>query len=391
MDKSFIKDIHVTINNLFQKYNNEIIKRDRKVSFKDFLYAITYMTALNKSYDMTISHLQINNILNISKSALTEKRNSINCDVIKRFNSDIATFIFGNEKRRLVGADGSNVTLLKVLCKEGAKEEKTYSRMLLSALYDIENNIPINYDLFNNFNEREALISQLSYLRKGDILVMDRGYYSKELLYELHLRSIDYIFRIKDCQNKSKNDDEIKNEKIKNIVITNRYIRTDITRKLKTKKESIQYNFITSLIDPNIQYFKDVYHKRWNIEIDFRYIKYYLSANNIRSKKENNVRQDIYAMQFLNTIISYCNNHLQKNVNNKYIINKRNATDIISNNILKLLFYKRMSQNNLNEVLRIFGYILDKLVKIQKERHYHRIRKRPASKWSNMGCVYIKR
>ena len=67
----------------------------------------------------------------------------------------------------------------------------------MSTLFDIETEIPINYGLFKNNNERSALISQLEYVKANDILIMDKGYYSKELLFVLHTSNIKVIFRLK--------------------------------------------------------------------------------------------------------------------------------------------------------------------------------------------------
>ena len=46
-------------------------------------------------------------------------------------------------------------------------------------------------------DECKALIDQMEYLKPNDILIMDRGYYSKELLFLLNEKEIQVIFRIK--------------------------------------------------------------------------------------------------------------------------------------------------------------------------------------------------
>ena len=67
----------------------------------------------------------------------------------------------------------------------------------MSGLLDIEKNIPINYNLVKHPNERIALIEQLDYVKKNDILVLDRGYYSAELVNILEEKEINYVFRLK--------------------------------------------------------------------------------------------------------------------------------------------------------------------------------------------------
>lgn len=84
----------------------------------------------------------------------------------------------------------------------------------ISGLYDIEQNIPINYNLVTHKNERKALIEQLVHY-KGDILVLDRGYYSSELVNILEEKEINYVFRlsktigiVKDLVSQNKNYSE---------------------------------------------------------------------------------------------------------------------------------------------------------------------------------------
>ena len=49
-----------------------------------------------------------------------------------------------------------------------------------------KNEIPINYSLSVNCNERETLVSLLHFLKKNDVLIVDGGHYSIELLTVLN-------------------------------------------------------------------------------------------------------------------------------------------------------------------------------------------------------------
>ena len=51
---------------------------------------------------------------------------------------------------------------------------KNYSTALVSSLYDIKINMPINYGIFKSFNEREALNEQFEYFKENDVAIMDR-------------------------------------------------------------------------------------------------------------------------------------------------------------------------------------------------------------------------
>jgi len=96
-------------------------------------------------------------------------------------------------------------------------ENGEYCTGLLSSIYDIERKIPFNYELSNGHEgERVVLIRQLKYLKEGDTLIMDKGYYSLELLKELKERKINYIFRMKKSSTHVKQD---KNDYLVNVKV----------------------------------------------------------------------------------------------------------------------------------------------------------------------------
>ncbi len=175
----YIKNLKKFINNLLMNYNNKIFKRNSKITFKDIFYCSVYMNGNKTSYDLTNSHLKIKNIINVSKSALVKKRNKIHPIHYELINTKLINHIYDKyNKSRHIAVDGANIYLEKCLHKDGVKlsKNKQYTKVLISSLYDIDNKIPINYTISKQFNERKLLTSQLKYIKKGDIIVMDRGY-----------------------------------------------------------------------------------------------------------------------------------------------------------------------------------------------------------------------
>ena len=81
-------------------------------------------------------------------------------------------------------------------CTVNAKHAN-YCTVLISTLFDIEKDILVNYALLKHKSERKGLLNQLKYLRKNDTLVMDRGYFSYNLLYTLNENKINVVFRLK--------------------------------------------------------------------------------------------------------------------------------------------------------------------------------------------------
>ena len=99
----------------------------------------------------------------------------------------------------------------------------------------------------------------------------------------------------------------------------------------------------TTIMNHRVEYFKDIYWKRWNIETNFRESKYLLSLNNINSKSENKVKQDIYSHSILFLIHSYLKNQFQQFLPDNKFINSANLMYLLVNEIIYLFFYKKMT------------------------------------------------
>lgn len=170
---------------------------------------------------------------------------------------------------------------LSELSNDGFKSNKhdTYTKGIISCLYDVDNQIPINYTLSKSFNERNICIEQIKYLNKNDILIADRGYYSNDVIKNLLNNQIDFVFRLKssDLNVKEMNDNN-------NNILLFDFINNDIVTKLKIIKfQTVTYD------DLNIKYedidnlnkqFYDINqsiikHKSFihNLEIEKRYYK----------------------------------------------------------------------------------------------------------------------
>lgn len=67
---------------------------------------------------------------------------------------------------------------------------------------------------------------------------------------------------------------------------------------------------------------KELYHKRWNIEESFKTLKYAIGADSFSSKKQNSIRQEIYAKVILYNFSSFIiNNTVIDQPADKYKIN----------------------------------------------------------------------
>ncbi len=139
----------------------------------------------------------------ITKGAFLKKRVLMNCEVFKKL-ATVSLNAFYNvldttNKPRIIAVDGTTLAFLK---NDGIKlkvRDDSYSTASCSCLYDITNDVPIDYFLSNK-PEREALKIQLNCIKPNDILVVDRGYYSYDFLKTFEANSVKFVCRVKkDC------------------------------------------------------------------------------------------------------------------------------------------------------------------------------------------------
>lgn len=341
--------------------------------------------------------LKINNIVNVSKQAISVKRNNIKCDLIESIHVDLINHIINTsliKKCNIYAIDGSKLSFNKKLTKDGFKltKNKTYCKALLSCLYDVENKITIKCTITSHFDERKVVIDNLiNKVHNYSIIMFDRGYYSKKLMIKLSIKNIDFIIRMKKSslcvKNMIKNNLDNAFYKIQNY---------GIVRLVKYSINDNDYYLSTSIFDKHIDYFKEMYHKRWHVEEYFKTIKHTLNSNNYNSQDINKIRQELYAQIILTTLARYLeilslhyfkDKQIKKRKTNKnngiYLINHKNTLNILGNKIIYLILFKKTNKKIVNCLI----IIKDEKVYIQLNRICKKQRIKPASKWYYIGII----
>src|SRR5271154_5483676 len=321
MNVNIIKDFKQCLTVSIKKVNDDIQTREHAiVQFKHIIYCMAYVLGNQISYDTINIHLTVKNILNVTKKTLVKRKNNIDYSNIEQVNNDLVNYIYRDCDKRVIAVDGTYISLLQSLATEGLKlnPKDNYCMALISTLFDTEREIPLNYHLYKSKNEREGLICQLKYLRPNDILIMDRGYYSADLLNILDEHQIKPIFRLKKNFNIIKKLNGFNNDLIVDIKYEHKTIKLRVIRYMVGEKV---YYLGTTLYDENISYFKRLYWKRWKVETHFRHSKYCLSLRELKSKTINGIRQDICVHNFIFIINSFFKYLLQLEIDEGYTIN----------------------------------------------------------------------
>lgn len=113
-------------------------KRNRKISCKLLANIILKKNYTGNTYENILTSFDIENYIKISKSAVIQKRTS-NSDILTKLNDKLISYIYHDNKPRIIAVDGSQINLPKELHKNGFKlsENKGYSVGHISGLYDI--------------------------------------------------------------------------------------------------------------------------------------------------------------------------------------------------------------------------------------------------------------
>lgn len=328
--------------------------RNRKLPMEDVIHQILSMTggSLKKElYDFSKIKGK-----SLTPSAVVQQRSKISStafkDVFYQFNGfckDYKTY-YGY---RMLAVDGSDIN-----CPRNKESEyflvtdhspMGYNQIHLNALYDICNKVYLDIELQPRIKwaERKALINMLHRRNFAEktLIIADRGYESYNMFAHFtNTPNVDFLCRVKHGQGAIKEISKLPMQEIDtNITVevsttqTNedklrgrRFIQTGSKKgKVNSPKTVIsQWDFpspytlhfrvvrflldggeyetlVTSLDSKefSLQQLKELYHMRWDIETSFRDLKYSIGMTHLHSKKDDLIRQEIYAAVIM---YNYC-------------------------------------------------------------------------------------
>ncbi len=283
-----------------------------------------FKVTLNKDFD----------IRKVTKSAFTQARAKLKPEGFKRLN-EIAVNTFYDEAAyykwfdfRVLSIDGTRLVLPNhpTVVEEfgqhdfGPKADSPRSLALGSVLYDVLNQVAIDgqIDRYDS-SERDLLLKHLEFTKKGDLLLLDRGYPCFWLLFLLIAKEIGFCVRLKGNWWNEVNEfvKSTDNERIVKFKLPKKdrnklseypeFIDTEIEcRLIKVVLDTGEIEVLcTSLLDQEkypIEDFKELYHYRWNEEEAYKLLKCRIELEQFSGKTALAVKQDFYAKILLLTL-----------------------------------------------------------------------------------------
>lgn len=326
------------------------------------------------------------NIKEVTKGALTQATAKLNPWAFKRLN-EVAVETFYNDAQyyqwngmRTLAIDGTRLVLPNhpSIIEEfgqhefGSNADSKRSLALGSVLYDVFNQITIDFQLDKYISsERDLLMEHLDFVKKGDLLLLDRGYPCFWLLFLLQAKGIEFCVRLKGDWWLVVNDflKSTDNERIVEFKLPKKdanklseypdFIHKTIKCRLtKVVLDTVEVEILCSSLLDTEKYsnndLQDLYHYRWNIEESYKLLKSRLELENFSGKTANAVKQDFYAKVFLMTLCAAYAHPIEEKVlaefkadeERKYAqkINRTNAIATLQDSLVGIFIKKKFKE-----------------------------------------------
>jgi hypothetical protein len=282
-----------------------------KMGFKNIiLFMINFV---KKSLQIELddfSKIVQENDKNISKQAFSQARHKVSPKAFIHMLNQVNKWFYKDtpfEKYRDYRLLAIDRTVLEIHNNEELREIFGYienqntkvARARASALYDIENDMIIASKL-THYKDREReiaerLINDLCSLGShNDLMIFDRGYPSQNFITFVESKNLKYLMRVsvgffKAVVNAPKAD-QIVEVSYKGMITKMRVLKFELP-------SGVMETLITNIFDEefSVADFKELYFKRWRIEIKYNEIKNKLQIENFTGKTVISIEQDFYA------------------------------------------------------------------------------------------------
>jgi len=311
---------------------------------------------------------------NITKSAFSQSRLKLKPEAFIELNDVlIEEFYTDNDELRwndfrLLTIDSSTLDLPNsedIINNFGACHntgEVITPKARISSFYDLLNELIIDANIRHyDTGEYDLALKHIPKCSAKDLLIFDRGFGAIWFMCYLLSNNLNFIIRVQ--KNFIMDVDEFLKSKEKSEIITIEKCHRKSENKLrklglafkpfKVRLIKVQLDdgeievLVTSLIDNNRyphSIFKDLYFKRWGVEINIDHLKNNINIENFTGLSEQAIKQDFYANAFINNLQSIIArdsqpaiNEAKKSAEYKYKVNRNLSLGYMKDRIVKIL------------------------------------------------------
>ena len=377
-------------------------QRERHFSFESLVFFILQKT--NQSLQVCIDDFFLGFSAVIpTKSAFVQARIKLCYKVFKRLNRHLCKHFYEHfdykkwKGFRVLAVDGSTLqlpdhsSLSKVFSKHsfGPKSDAPHWMSRISYLYDVFNGVVIDAQM-KSFKTDEITLckNHLPFVKKGDLVIFDRYYASRKLMFALRGKGVHFLFRMKNHWKVVKQFlEEKEQEKLITLKFDSKqanyllkkypHLTNELEVRLlkrKNKKGETEV-FISSLTDTKkyaLRAVLQLYKDRWNVEEAYKLVKSRLEVADFSGKRVEAVQQDFYAKSFLISLNGMLCNKIEppKTKRNKAKTKKERVKKV--NRTYLFSWMRKMLFSTYHQIENIEQLFLKMMKTVQQKVEYSR-------------------
>jgi hypothetical protein len=270
----------------------QFLKRDKLREIQD-----TFEVNSNCMY-----HLGLKSVKRSSLADALKTRNHI---VFEEHFYTLLDELKSNNKRKyrkqIKILDSTTIGLCKTIF-EWAKFRSTKSGIKIHIMFDDRLSVPI-HAIMSKVKDHDVKIAKRFDIEKNQIYVFDRGYNDYNYFYEIHRNKAFFITKLKKNARfrvlKKKltgNKYGVISERIIKIIGTNKDSYNEPLRLIEyyDKETDKRLKFVTNNFKMKAQDVADIYKRRWQIELFFKWLKGHFKVKKFLSTSENGVKIQIW-------------------------------------------------------------------------------------------------
>ncbi len=412
---SNIKALVNEVNNIIKYRVKETdFTRKRKMNFE----SVVYYNLNKKGLSSKMEIIEFNEIIknaDISSVAVLKQREKLDAIIYKDINKINLQSFYNNYKSEvklfkgyiLVATDGSDFEIPNTIITRNnynsTKDNNSVARAHISNSFDVLNHFVLSTIIGpENADEKEMDRENLKEIKDMNlpypiIRVKDRGYVSLKDIYYSNKNNDKFVVRLKKSDFKKQVNEMKTNDEM--ITIPYQYDRAryyknkddDFYNLLEKEKMDIEVRcvkivlstgeteiLITNLTKDEVttDEMNEIYHLRWQIELNYQTLKESMKIETITSSKDNLIKQDIYSQMLAFNILQAFINETEENIEQekyKYEmkINKNMAVGFFKKFFLYILIEE--DEKRKEELLEtLTSSITSYLIPVRKDRIYPR-------------------
>lgn len=343
-----------------------------------------------------------------SKQAFSKGRLRIKPEaILELFRFTVREFYSGADFQtfqgyRILAIDGTRLNLpntdeleqeFGIQTSQGAPQVQA----LVSGLYDIQNKVMVDVRISScHSSERIHAAEMIEGLREQtnqkNLILLDRGYPSAELLHQLHREGHAYVVRC--CTEfvkgmKLSGDDCIIEHRFAKMKKQPLKLRVVKVRLSEEKVEILATNLFSQ--EFSTEKLAQIYKMRWGIETNYDNIKNKLCVENFTGVSKIAVLQDFYATMFLWNLTGMLAYELKDDIEsqhrtegnkNEYQLNISMTISTLKENVVELVMCENKRKSG-RILRRIYKALYRSVVAVRPNRNFPRKRKHTALKFHN--------